>query len=261
MDNVKITLNGVTHTVTVGSDGSFSSSFNTSTLPVISSPYYTITYKFDAQAPYMAATSTGTLTVTPLALTATITASNKVYDGTTAAVDTPSLTGVINGDSVTLVDGTATFATRNVGTQTVTDSGITLSGSGAGNYSVNSSATDTAKITVEPLTITAVLNSKTYDGTNSAAATPTVTSGSVMTGDTADFIEHYNTTNVGTGLTLKASGTVSDGNSGNNYTYTFVDVTTGVIAQEALTITAVYNSKTYDGTEMLPRHQRSRQAP
>ena len=53
---------------------------------------------------------------------------------------------------------------------------------------------------------------------------------------------------MGTGLTLTPSGTVNDGNGGNNYTYTFVPVSTGVITAEALTITAVTNTKTYDGT-------------
>ena len=54
--------------------------------------------------------------------------------------------------------------------------------------------------------------------------------------------------NVGTGLTLTPSGSVNDGNSGNNYTFTFVPVSTGVITAEALTITAATNTKVYDGT-------------
>src|SRR4029077_3426406 len=52
--------------------------------------------------------------------------------------------------------------------------------------------------------------------------------------------------NAGTGLTLTPSGTVTDGNSGNNYTYTFVTNTTGVITARAITVTAATNSKTYD---------------
>ena len=49
-------------------------------------------------------------------------------------------------------------------------------------------------------------------------------------------------------MTLTPSGTVDDGNDGNNYTYTLVPVSTGVITAEALTITAVTNTKIYDGT-------------
>ena len=47
--------------------------------------------------------------------------------------------------------------------------------------------------------------------------------------DTANFTETYDTRNVGTGMTLTPSGTVNDGNGGNNYTYTFVPDVTGVI--------------------------------
>ena len=68
-----------------------------------------------------------------------------------------------------------------------------------------------------PITVTAVPNTKPYDGTTSAAATPTITSGSLVSGDMPDFTESYTTANVGTGLTLAPSGTVGDGNGGNNY--------------------------------------------
>ena len=106
----------------------------------------------------------------------------------------------------------------------------------------------TGVITAEALTITGMANTKTYDGTTSAAGVPTITSGSLQGSDTANFIETYNTKNVGTGLTLTPSGTVNDGNGGNNYTYTFMPVSTGVITAATLTITAVTNTKVYDGT-------------
>ena len=81
-------------------------------------------------------------------MTATITADNKVYDGTTNAVTHITLgSGVVSGDNVSVVDGTGTFANKNAGTRTVTDSGITLSGPDAGNYAVNGTATATAMIT------------------------------------------------------------------------------------------------------------------
>ena len=98
------------------------------------------------------------------------------------------------------------------------------------------------------ITIKAVANTKTYDATTSAAAAPTITSGSLQGSNTANFTEAYATKNVGTGLALAPSGTVNDGNSGDNYTYTFLTVSTGVITQAPLTITAVTNTKVYDGT-------------
>ena len=54
-----------------------------------------------------------------------------------------------------------------------------------------------------PITVTAATSTKAYDGTTSAsAATPTITSGSLATGDTAAFTETFDTRNVGTGKTL-----------------------------------------------------------
>ena len=96
-------------------------------------------------------------------------------------------------------------------------------------------AAGSSQLTVNPgrSTITAVSDTKVYDGTTSAAAVPTITSGTLATGDTADFTETYSSRDVGTRLTLTPSGTVEDGNGGNNYTYTFVAVETGVITPAA----------------------------
>src|SRR5262249_34945770 len=116
------------------------------------------------------------------------------------------------------------------------------------NYAVVFVNNTTGVITARPITVTAATNTKTYDGTMSAAATPTITSGTLATGDTANFTEAYTAKNVGTGLTLVPSGSVSDGNSGNNYAITLVNDTTGVITARAITVTAAANTKTYDGT-------------
>src|SRR5205823_6597934 len=132
-----------------------------------------------------------------------------------------SLTGVLVGDSVTYSGGTATFADKNVGTgKTVTATGLTLTGTDAANYSVNTTATTNANITAAPLTITAVTDSKTYDGTVSSSATTTVTGlqgSDTVTGKSQAF---GSKNALGTnGSTLSVTGyTVNDGNSGANYT-------------------------------------------
>jgi hypothetical protein len=110
------------------------------------------------------------------------------------------------------------------------------------------SAFSNLTVTPEPLTITATANAKTYDATTSASAVPIITSGSLATGDMAEFSESYSTVGAGMGLTLTPSGTVKDGNGGNNYTYTFVPIATGVIAPAPLTVTATSSSMTYGGT-------------
>jgi hypothetical protein len=111
-------------------------------------------------------------------------------------------------------------------------------------------AMGTSQLTVNPLAliVTAVANTKTYDGTTGATAEPAITSGSLVSGDNAAFVETYNAQNVGTGLTLTPSGLVDDGNNGQNYTYTFVSVAAGAITAASLTITASPESKTYGQT-------------
>lgn len=95
---------------------------------------------------------TTTANITAKTLAVTITASNKQYDSTNAATVT-YLDDRISGDNIT-VSGTATFDTESIGTsKTVTSTGITLSGTDAGNYTPNTSATTTANITARSLTI------------------------------------------------------------------------------------------------------------
>ncbi|MFI5457507.1 MAG: YDG domain-containing protein, partial [Isosphaerales bacterium] len=150
------------------------------------------------------------------------------------------------GDTANFIE---IYNTANVGTGlTLTPSGTVNDGNGGNNYTYTFAPVSTGVITAVALTITGVTNTKVYDGTTSAAGVPAITSGVLQGSDTANFVETYSTRNVGVGLTLTPSGTVNDGNGGANYTYTFVPASTGVITIEALTITAVTNTKFYDGT-------------
>src|SRR6185369_7562784 len=91
-------------------------------------------------------------------VTGSITANNKIYDGTTAAtIATRVLSGALAGDDVSLSGGTASFASKSVGTaRTVTATGLTLSGAAAGNYQLAStSASTTADIMGRSLTVSA----------------------------------------------------------------------------------------------------------
>ena len=79
---------------------------------------------------------TGTLTITPKALTAIAVADNKTYDGTAAASGTINLTGIVGADDVT-ANGSFSFADADAGNgKTVHVTGITLAGAAAGNYRV-----------------------------------------------------------------------------------------------------------------------------
>jgi trimeric autotransporter adhesin len=115
------------------------------TLTGLDAPNYTLSLVHTANA-----------NITPLSITGSFTAANKVYDGTTvAAVQTQSPAGVFSGDVVSLAGGSATFADKNVGTKAVTLTGAMLTGIDAPNYSLAGVSAATASITPAPLTVTA----------------------------------------------------------------------------------------------------------
>ncbi|HUB90560.1 MAG TPA: YDG domain-containing protein, partial [Dyella sp.] len=97
-----------------------------------------------------------TANVTPLSITVTATGTNRMYNGQSSDVVVLSTNGVLAGDQVSLADGSATFADPYVGNgKTVTVSGITASGTDAGNYVIADPVTTT----------TANITSAGFDGT------------------------------------------------------------------------------------------------
>jgi hypothetical protein len=193
-----------------------------------------------------AASTAGVINKAALTITAAV--NTKTYDGTTSASATPTTSGLQGTDSVT---GLAeTYDTKDAGTgKTLSVSAYTVNdGNSGGNYTVSTATSTAGVINQATLTITAAANTKNYDGSTSAAATPT-TSGLQGSDSVTGLAETYDTKNVGTGKTLSVSAyTVNDGNSGNNYTVSTVANTAGVIDQATLTITAAANTKTYDGS-------------
>ena len=125
-------------------------------------------------------------------------------------------------------------------------------------------------INQRPITVTAAANTKTYDGTTTAAALPTyavtipnsvgLAAGATPlgTGDSPNFSEAYALSAayplpyVGTGLSLTPAGTVNDTNGGNNYSYTYTSTQNGVIQTRPVTATLTAQSKTYDSTNTEP---------
>jgi len=106
------------------------------------------------------ANTTSSASITPKALTGTITAQDKIYDGTAVATTSGTLDGVIAGDAVSLAT-TGSFADKNAGAgKTVNVSG-SLGGTDAANYRLNVNALALADINRAPLTITALDASKT----------------------------------------------------------------------------------------------------
>ncbi len=188
--------------------------------------------------------------ISKAALTITALSNTKTYDATTSAAATPAVSGLQGSDTVTGLS--ETYDTKNVGTGKTLSvaAGYTVSdGNSGGNYTLTTASSTAGVINKAALAITALSNTKTYDATTSAAATPTV-SGLQGSDTVTGLSETYDTKNVGTGKTLSVAAgyTLSDGNSGANYTVTTASSTAGVINKAALTITALANTKTYDAT-------------
>ena len=91
---------------------------------------------------YRLANTTGATTATiarAALILASVSASDKVYDGTQLANVSGTVAGVIGQDAVSLVGGSGTFSDRNYGSgKTVNVSGFGLSGADAGNYALTS---------------------------------------------------------------------------------------------------------------------------
>ncbi len=186
-------------------------------------------------------TASTTADITKLAITGSITANNKVYDGGTAAtIATRTLSGVIIGDVVNYIGGTATFDNKNVGTgKTVTATGLSLSGTDAGNYTVNTTATTTADITKRTLTVTATAQNKVFDGNANAMVT---LSDNRVTSDvlTASFVSAtFDNANIGTGKTVTVNGISISGTDAGNYMLASTTATTTANITAAGTSTSV----------------------
>ena len=142
--------------------------FATSTLSV-GGHSITATYGGDATfTPSVSSAFDYSVTAKPVTISG-VTAGNKGYDGTTTAtLSGGTVSGVVGGETVTVVLSNGTFASANVGTWAVTASGCALSGTHAGNYTLSAQPTvPSATITARQIQLT---GTRAYDGTTSAAA-------------------------------------------------------------------------------------------
>jgi hypothetical protein len=226
-------------------------------------------------AVYAAASNSYTLTVNPKPVTITgVTAANKVYDGATTATisGTAAVSGLVGSDVVTVNNGTAAFADKNVSNgKTVSFSGFSLGGANAGNYSLSQPANTTANITAKPVTITGLTAAnKFFDGTTTATITGTATINGLISGDVVTV--NYGTASfanatVGDNKTVTFSGFSLGGANAGNYSLSAqpVSVTANIAISQlatpsnlqinfaSLTWTVVSNASGYvvdiDGTE------------
>ena len=204
---------------------------------------------------YTSANDNYTLTTNPKTLTATASASNKVYDGTTTATTTLTFSGLIGSETLGQTVG-STFSDKNVDTgKTVTVNSITLAngtnGGLASNYTISSGQTTTADITAKALTVSGITASdKTYDATTAATlGTGAVVYGGLVSGDTltGTYSGVFDNANVGTGKTVTITSSYG-GADVNNYTITDQASTTADVTTKSLTATASASNKVYDAS-------------
>jgi autotransporter-associated beta strand protein len=193
--------------------------------------------------------------ITVRALTVSATGINKVYDGTTAATVTLS-DDKVPGDDVSDSYTSAAFADKNVNAGiAVSVSDISISGGDAGNYSlVNTTASTTANITSEGLTVSGVVVlDKVYDGTTNATVTLTnaalvgVSGSDDVTLVTSNAVAAFADKNVGSNKVVTVSElSIAGADAGN---YALVQPSTNAsITPATLTVSATGVNKVYDST-------------
>jgi YDG domain/MBG domain (YGX type) len=183
---------------------------------------------------------TTTANITQRDLTVSATGVKRVYDGTRAATVNLS-TDALAGDVVSPAYTSASFADKNVGTgEAVSVSGISISGTDAGNYHLTSAtASTTADITQRDLTVSASGINRVYDQTTGASVT---LSTNAVLGDAVSAAytrASFADKNVGTGKPVSVSGISISGTDAGNYHLTSTTAsTTATIAPRAVSLRA-----------------------
>ncbi|MDR2865970.1 MAG: YDG domain-containing protein [Methanomassiliicoccaceae archaeon] len=200
-----------------------------------------------------------TAEISPRVLTINGTAADdKVYDGTTDATvgDAGKLDRVVEGDIVTIVVGTATFADRNVANGiAVSFSGFGIEGDDAGNYVLSGQPADAyADITPKPLTVIGLTAAdKIYDGTTNVdlSGTGVLSDGIVGTDDvflvTGDITAAFADRNAGKDKAVILNGYSLDGADAGNYMLVDGGVTATISPKSVTIIGTTANDKVYNG--------------
>ena len=200
----------------------------------------------------------GNATVTPKALTASVAAPQKVYDGTALFTPTVTITSGLVGTETLGVTGAATFNSKDVATSnTLTLQAINLSdgnnGGLASNYSLDLGQNMAAKILPAPLTASLTASSKVYDGTTAATSTMRITSG--LIGEetvTVNGLAAFNSKDVAAANVVTVNqATLLDGANGglaSNYKLDPGQSVAARITPAPLTASVSSANKVYNGT-------------
>ncbi len=197
-----------------------------------------------------------------------VTASDKVYDGSTAAVASPYVSNAFSNDNAVLSFDAPTFADKAVAytaggvvtSKTITVGGAKLTGTDAANYSFNNTSNTTSgTITPRPLTVSGVsATDRAYDGTRNVAVNvsgATVDTSVVVAGDVVTVTLPGAGTVVGTVLAKDAGnakavtvpGFSLGGVDSGNYSLSGNSGVTVNIGKKNLTAVYTGIDKVYDG--------------
>lgn len=184
-------------------------------------------------------------------------AQSKVYDGN-ADAEVNSTNAKLDGMIAdTAVDFNKTgltfkFDDKNVGTsKTVKNTTpITLTGTDAGNYNLTNPIVKlTADITRKPVTVTAAVAEKTYDGRTDDAKV-TMSASGIIAGDDVQLVATkgvYATADAGDNVEVTVTYTIS-GVDKDNYSYSIADKAYGKVEKRELTVAIIAPAAvTYDG--------------
>lgn len=222
---------------------------------------YTVKYEDNINAGTAKAIITGignysgnlesTFTITKKVLTVNVTAENKIYDTNNIATCELQLSGVVEGEDVTVTCSSSKFANSTVGTgKTVTITGITLHGDDSVNYKLQATtATTKANITKKQLTVTYVSETIDYGDTPTLQVTVTGFAGSetveTAAGYTAPAVTNTNTA-------IGEYELTPNGGNATNYSFKYVSGTLTINARSNVTVTLSQSTYTYDGTAKKP---------
>lgn len=209
------------------------------------------------QLPSLAgASASNTAAITPKSLTVSgLTAVNKTYDGSTAAILTGgSLSGLAGGETLNFLGLSGSFADANAGAGKTVSLGSVSLGNGSGlasDYTVATPVGLTADITRRALTVSGIsANDKIYDRTTLATvSTAAAQLSNLVGGDTVGLTASgaFVDANAGVSKTVNLNMALT-GTAASNYTLGGQSTATASIARKAITLAGVTAAdKIYDG--------------
>ena len=265
---VNITPNGGTYGSVVAASAELSGAVDGENVPVtltyIGNNYssatvpvnvgsYTVTASIANSNYTLTGNTTADFVITPKAVTvSSITANDKVYDGTTNAVldySNAQFDGILENDKLT-VAAKGVFEKAEAGKQNVAISDLKLGGDSAANYVLAESGNQTettANITAKQITVNITPNGGTYGSVVAASAELSGAVDGENVPVTLTYIgNNYSSATVPVNV---GSYTVTASIANSNYTLTGNTTADFVITPKAVTVSSITaNDKVYDGT-------------